>query len=169
MESPLTNGVVLDSSVGFALETMVIETAIAATKSVAWLVMMMGTMPNGIDILIKEPKAYARFPLALLPVRKPGLENKDAGDTEDDDDEEENEAAGDEDDDAGEEEDGLGKDGEGEDGGDAEDEPVANGDGASGDEDDDDDDDDGGEYEEEEEGEEDEEEEELQPPAKRRK
>ncbi|KAK9032196.1 hypothetical protein V6N11_056472 [Hibiscus sabdariffa] len=151
----------------------VVETAIAATKSVAWLLMVMGTMPNGINVLIKEPEAHAGFPLDLLAVRKSCPENKDAGDTEDDDDDdEEDEAAGDEDEDAGEEEDGSGKDDEGEDGGDPEDEPEANGDGANGDEDDEDDDDnddDGGEDEEEEEEEEDEEEEELQPPAKRRK
>ncbi|PPD84354.1 hypothetical protein GOBAR_DD18720 [Gossypium barbadense] len=78
MEIPLPNGVMLDSSVGFALQAMVVETAIVVTNSVAWLLMMMGTMPNGIDALIKEPEAYAGFLLALLAVRKPGLENKDA-------------------------------------------------------------------------------------------
>ncbi|XP_022754476.1 glutamic acid-rich protein-like [Durio zibethinus] len=166
------NAVVLDSFVGFALQAMVVETAIVATKSVSWLLMMMGTLPNGIDVFIKEPEAYAGFPLArLLAVSKPGPGNKDACDTEDDDDDEEDEAADDQDEDGGEEEDGSGEEGKNE--GDPEDEPEANGDGGSGEEDDDDDDDDNdddddGEEEEEEEGEE-EEEEELQPPTKKRK
>ncbi|XP_016750310.2 LOW QUALITY PROTEIN: glutamic acid-rich protein [Gossypium hirsutum] len=159
-----------DSLLGFALQAMVVESAIIATKSVAWLLMMMGSLPDGIDSHIKEPEAYTGFPLAQLhAVRKPSPENKDACDTEDDEDEDEDEAGDDQDEDADEE------DASGEDEGDPEDEPEANGDGASGDEDDDDeddddDDDDDGEEEEEEEEEEDEdEEEELQPPAKKRK
>ncbi|XWS72707.1 hypothetical protein CRYUN_Cryun02cG0063600 [Craigia yunnanensis] len=171
-ESLPPNAVVLDSFVGFALQAMVVETAIVATKSVAWLLMMMGTLPNGFVVFIKEPEAYAGFPLSqLLAVSKPGPENKDASDTEDDDDDdEEDEAADDPDEDEGEEEDGSGE--EGEDEGDPEDDPEANGDGGTGDEDDedddnDDDDDDDGEEDEEEE--EEEEEEELQPPAKKRK
>ncbi|KAB2080236.1 hypothetical protein ES319_A05G057900v1 [Gossypium barbadense] len=158
-----------DSLLGFALQAMVVESAIIATKSVAWLLMMMGSLPDGIDSHIKEPEAYTGFPLAQLhAVRKPSPKNKDACDTEDDEDEED-EAGDDQDEDADEE------DASGEDEGDPEDEPEANGDGASGDEDDededdDDDDDDDGEEEEEEEEEEDEdEEEELQPPAKKRK
>ncbi|XP_039007849.1 uncharacterized protein LOC120135679 isoform X2 [Hibiscus syriacus] len=65
---------------------------------------MMG-MPNGIDIHLKEPEAYAGFPLAqLLAVRKPSPENKDASDTEDDDDNvDDEEAEDDQDEDAGEE------------------------------------------------------------------
>ncbi|KAK8610193.1 hypothetical protein V6N13_081359 [Hibiscus sabdariffa] len=113
--------------------------------------LQMGTMPNGINVLIKEAEAHTGFPVALLAVKKPCPENKDAGDTEDDDDDDEkDEAAGDEDEDASEDE--SGKDGEGEDGGDPEDEPEADRDGASGneDEDDDDDDDDGKDKEEEE-------------------
>ncbi|WRX32542.1 hypothetical protein QQP08_025029 [Theobroma cacao] len=114
MESLSHNAVVLDSFLGFALQAMVVETAIVASKSVAWLLMMMGTRPNGIDVFIKETEAYAGFPLAqLLVVRKPGLENKDASDTEDDDDDddEEDEAADDQDEDGGEEEDGSGEEG----------------------------------------------------------
>ncbi|MBA0816899.1 hypothetical protein Gohar_001513 [Gossypium harknessii] len=188
MESLPINGTVFDSSLVFALQTMVVETAIVATKSFAWSLMMdvkeellgcllrkdckrlkMGTLPNGIDVFIKEPEAYAGFPLAqLIAMTKPGPENKDASDTDDDDDDED-EAVDDED--GGEEEDGSGEEDEEE--GDPEDEPEANGDGGTGDEDDDDDDDDdddeGEEEEEEEEEEEDEEEEELQPPAKKRK
>ncbi|KAB2027800.1 hypothetical protein E1A91_D05G061300v1 [Gossypium mustelinum] len=160
-----------DSLLGFALQAMVVESAIIATKSVAWLLMMMGSLPDGIDSHIKEPEAYTGFPLAQLhAVRKPSPENKDACDTEDDEDEDEKDEAGDDQDEDADEEDASG-----EDEGDPEDEPEANGDGASGDEDDDDeddddDDDDDGEEEEEEEEEEDEdEEEELQPPAKKRK
>ncbi|KAH1067303.1 hypothetical protein J1N35_032290 [Gossypium stocksii] len=159
-----------DSLLGFALQAMVVESAIIATNSVAWLLMMIGSLPDGIDSHIKEPEAYTGFPLAQLhAVRKPSPENKDACDTEDDEDEDEEDEADDQDEDADEE------DASGEDEGDPEDEPEANGDGASGDDDDedddDDDDDDGdGEEEEEEEEEEDEdEEEELQPPAKKRK
>ncbi|GMI84390.1 hypothetical protein HRI_002108300 [Hibiscus trionum] len=168
-----TNGAVFGSSVGFALQAMVVETAIVATKSVAWLLMIMGTLPNGIDAFNREPEAFAGFLLSqLVAMTKPGPENKDASDTEDDDDEEdEDEAADEQDEDAGEEEDESGEDGEEE--GDPEDEPEANGDGGSGDEDEDgdgdDDDDDDDDDEGEEEEEEDEEEEELQPPAKKRK
>ncbi|GMJ11111.1 hypothetical protein HRI_004780300 [Hibiscus trionum] len=165
-ESLPTNGAVLGSSVGFALQSMVVETAIVATKSVVWLLMMMGTLPNGIDVFNQGPEAYAGFPLAQLIARtKRGPENKDASDTEDDDDEDEDEAADDQDEDGGEEEDESGEEED-----DPEDEPQANGDAGSGDEDDDDDDDDDeGEEDEEEEEEEDEDEEELQPPAKKRK
>ncbi|KAK8637908.1 hypothetical protein V6N13_136361 [Hibiscus sabdariffa] len=166
-ESLPTNGAVFGSSVGFALQAMVVETAIVATKSVVWLLMMMGTLPNGIDVFDQGPEAYAGFPLAqLIAKTKPGPENKDASDTEDDD-EDEDEAADDQDEDGGEEEDESGEEED-----DPEDEPEANGDAGSGDEDDDDDDDDDddeGEEEEEEEEEEDEDEEELQPPAKKRK
>ncbi|XWS26194.1 hypothetical protein CRYUN_Cryun26dG0010100 [Craigia yunnanensis] len=170
VESLSPNDGALDSFLGFALQAMVVETAIVATKSVAWLLMTMGTLPNGFDVFIKEPEVYAGFPLAqLLAVRKPGPENKDASDTEDDDDEEdEDEAADDQDEDGGEEEDGSGE--EGEDEGDPEDGLEANGDGGSGDEDDEDEDEDEDEDDdEEEEDEEEEEEEELQPPAKKRK
>ncbi|KAL4342272.1 hypothetical protein GQ457_08G004240 [Hibiscus cannabinus] len=169
-ESLSTNGAVSGSYVGFALQAMAVETAIVATKTLAWLLMMMGTLPNGIDVFNQEPEAYAGFPLAqIIAMTKPGPENKDASDTEDDDDDEdEDEPADEQDEDAGEEEDESGEEGEEE--GDPEDEPEANGDGGSGDEDEDgDDDDDDDEGEEEEEEEEDEEEEELQPPAKKRK
>ncbi|XP_039007844.1 uncharacterized protein LOC120135679 isoform X1 [Hibiscus syriacus] len=93
-----------DALLGFALQAMVVESAIIVTKSVAWLLKMMG-MPNGIDIHLKEPEAYAGFPLAqLLAVRKPSPENKDASDTEDDDDNvDDEEAEDDQDEDAGEE------------------------------------------------------------------
>lgn len=40
MESLSHNAVVLDSFLGFALQAMVVETAIVASKSVAWLLMM---------------------------------------------------------------------------------------------------------------------------------
>ncbi|KAE8732576.1 Topless-related protein 4 [Hibiscus syriacus] len=81
-----------DALLGFALQAMVVESAI-----------IMG-MPNGIDIHLKEPEAYAGFPLAqLLAVRKPSPENKDASDTEDDDDNvDDEEAEDDQDEDAGE-------------------------------------------------------------------
>ncbi|KAK8486138.1 hypothetical protein V6N11_019961 [Hibiscus sabdariffa] len=161
---------------GFGVATkiaMVVETAIVATKTLAWLLMMMGTLPIGIDVFNQEPEAYAGFLLArFMVMTKPGPENKDASDTEDDDDEDEDEPVDEQDEDAGEEEDESGEEGEEE--GDPEDEPEANGDGGSGDEDEDededgDDDDDDDDEEEEEEEEEDEEEEELQPPAKKRK
>ncbi|OMO61633.1 hypothetical protein CCACVL1_23362 [Corchorus capsularis] len=172
MGSLSQKAVVLDNFVGFALQAAFVEAAIVASKSVAWFLMMMGTLPNGIDVFLKEPEAYAGFPLAqLLPVGKPGPENKDSSDTEDDDEEEE-EVADDQDED---EDEGEDEDASGEDEGDPEDEPEANGGGGTGDdedEDEDDDDDDDGEEEEEEEEDDDEdeeEEEELQPPAKKRK
>ncbi|XP_039028325.1 acidic leucine-rich nuclear phosphoprotein 32 family member E-like [Hibiscus syriacus] len=170
-ESLPTKGAIFCSSLGFVLQATVVEVAIVATKSVACLLMMMGTLPNGIIVFNQEPEAYAGFPLVqIIPMTKPGPENKDASDTEDDDDEDEDEAVDEQDEDAGEE-DESGEEGEEE--GDPEDEPEANGDGGSGDEDeededDDDDDDDEGEEEEEEQEEEDEDEK-LQPPAKKRK
>ncbi|XP_038993947.1 nonsense-mediated mRNA decay protein 2-like [Hibiscus syriacus] len=104
-ESVPTNGAVFGCSVGFALQAMVLETAIVAANSVARLLMMMGTLPNGIDVFNQEPEANAGFPLAqLIAMTKPGPENKDASDTEDDDDENEDEAPDDEDEDGGEEE-----------------------------------------------------------------
>ncbi|XP_039024440.1 glutamic acid-rich protein-like [Hibiscus syriacus] len=169
-ESLPRKGAVFGSSVGFVLQAMVVQTAIVATKSAAWLLMMMGTLPNGIGVFNQEPEAYAGFPLTqLIGMTKPGPENKDASDTEDDDDEDEDEAVDEQDEDAGEEEDESG-----EEEGDPEDEPEANRDGGSGDDNGDDDDDDDGDEDDDDEGEEEEEEEEdedeeLQPPAKKRK
>ncbi|TYJ02218.1 hypothetical protein E1A91_A13G212300v1 [Gossypium mustelinum] len=65
-ESLPINGTVFDSSLVFALQTMVVETAIVATKSFAWSLMMMGTLPNGIDVFIKEPEAYAGLVASIV-------------------------------------------------------------------------------------------------------
>ncbi|OMO90770.1 hypothetical protein COLO4_18893 [Corchorus olitorius] len=80
MGSLSQKAVVLDSFVGFALQAAVVEAAIVASKSVAWLLMMMGTLPNGIDVFLKEPEAYAGFPLAqLFAVEKPGWAESGCG------------------------------------------------------------------------------------------
>ncbi|KAI9191369.1 hypothetical protein LWI28_007591 [Acer negundo] len=173
-ESLHLNAVVLQSFLRSAMEFVVAETAIVATNSIAWSLLMMGTLPDGTNFLPTGPDSFERFPFSELhAVKKPGPENKDGSDTEDDEEDEEDDAADDPDEEGEEEEeaeDGSGE--ENDDEGDPEDEPEANGGGGSGDEDDedDDDDDDGEEEEDEEEEEEDEDEDEVpQPPTKKRK
>ncbi|KAK0572407.1 hypothetical protein LWI29_031133 [Acer saccharum] len=163
-ESLRLNAVDLQSFLRSAMEFVVAETAIVATNSIVWSLLMMGTLPDGTNFLPTGPDSFERFPFSELhAVKKPGPENKDGSDTEDDEEDEEEDAADDPDEEGEEEEaeDGSGE--ENDDEGDPEDEPEANGGGGSGDEDDDDDDDDddGEEEEDEEEEEEDEDDDEL--------
>ncbi|KAJ9141043.1 hypothetical protein P3X46_031626 [Hevea brasiliensis] len=151
------------------MEAMVVETALAAWKSLAYLFFVVGSLPDDIDALPKLTAMDERFPLnELFKIKHPDAENKDASDTEDDDEEDDDNAE-----DPDDEGDGDFSGEEGGEEGDPEDDPEANGEGGSDDEDDDDDDDDGDEdddEEDEEDEEEEEEEEEVpQPPAKKRK
>ncbi|KAI4335658.1 hypothetical protein L6164_014287 [Bauhinia variegata] len=158
--------------IGSLVEAMVVETVLAAGKSLTCLLMLTGSLLAEINDSV-SPNLTAmdgRFPLEALSGRKhTHLENKNASETEDDEDDDDDED-GDDDDEDGDDEDFSGE--EGEDEGDPEDEPEANGAGGSDDDDDDDDDDDGEEEDDEDEDnedEEDEEEETPQPPSKKRK
>ncbi|XP_073279055.1 uncharacterized protein [Primulina huaijiensis] len=149
-------------------EAAALQTILAAQKSLACLLLLMGALLNNIDVL--PDLTEKRFPIDdLHRLEKPGPENKDASDTEDDElDDDADEL--DDDDDAGDEDFSAGEEGGDDEEGDPEDEPEANGNGGSGDDEEEDDDDgDDDEDGDEDEGDEEEEEEEDQPPAKKRK
>ncbi|XP_009363934.2 pheromone-processing carboxypeptidase KEX1 [Pyrus x bretschneideri] len=160
--------------VGSLLEAMVVDTVVAAHNSLALLLLATGALMNGINMSPELTAITGRFPFKeLLKVEKPGVENKDASDTEDDNEDEDDEEVDDPEDDDARDEDFSGDEGADKEG-DPEDDPEANGDGGSDEDDDeeDDDDDDGDDDDDEDEdGEEEEEEEEEipQPPAKKRK
>ncbi|KAA8521599.1 hypothetical protein F0562_012272 [Nyssa sinensis] len=143
MEGLSSDVVVLDRFVCSVIEAVVVETTIGAAKSLACLLFMMGSLPNGTDVCPREPGTFERVSIAGLNMEKkqPDPENKDGSETEDDD-EDDDDGGDDQDEDAGDEEDLSGEEGNDEDEGDPEGGPEANGDGGSEDDDDDDDDDD---------------------------
>ncbi|KAJ6849773.1 glutamic acid-rich protein-like [Iris pallida] len=154
------------------VETIVVETALVAAKSLLGLFMVMDSLSSKTDILGKGPEGIPGMFVAVAGKNKAEPENKDDGDSEDDDDEDDEDDAGEDDeddDDAGEEDSGdEGKDN----GGDEDDDPEANGAGSEdGDDDDDDEDNDDDDEDDEDEEEDDEEDEDdiPQPPAKKRK
>ncbi|CAK9146272.1 unnamed protein product [Ilex paraguariensis] len=158
----------LERMVCSALEAVVVDTALVAQKTLVWLILLIVSVPNDIDMLPNPLGEEKSFPLRdLNRVTRPDAENKDASDTEDDEDEDNDADVNDEDDDefSGEE---VSDDDEG----DSEDDVEANGDGGSDDDDDDDDDsdeDDDDDSDEDEGEEEDDEEEQNQPPFKKKK
>ncbi|KAJ4850012.1 hypothetical protein Tsubulata_016248 [Turnera subulata] len=168
------------------MEAVVVETAIAASKSLLCSLLMMGSLSDGSDVLAEESGTtqgfvalfifpdcspvllvrvsylfdlLCRFPIGeLFAMKRPDSENKDASETEDDEEEDNDDAADDQDEEEDNENDGSGDDGE--ENGEPKDEPAANGDGASDDEDEEEDDDEDEEEDEEDDDEEEEEEEE---------
>ncbi|KAH7858980.1 hypothetical protein Vadar_030107 [Vaccinium darrowii] len=156
-----------------AVEALVMETLLAAQRSIGFFLVAAGTMLNDVNVLPNFTGIDGSFPIDELHRRKcPGPENKDASDTDDDDEDEVDDDDEDDVDDAGDEdfsgEEG-GDDDDDEDG-DPEEAPPANGNGGNDDEDEDDEDDDeDDEGDEEDEDEEEDEEDEDQPPAKKRK
>ncbi|PSS36129.1 Histidine-rich glycoprotein [Actinidia chinensis var. chinensis] len=149
------------------VEDVVVETLLAAHRSLACLLMVTGSLLK--DVIVQPNLIDERFPIDNLHRRnRPGPENKDASDTDnddedgDDDDDQDDDDAGDEDF-SGEE----GGDDDDDEEGDPEEDPAANGNGGSDDDDDEEGDDEEGD--EDEEDEEEDEEDEDQPPAKKRK
>lgn len=165
-------------SMAFAvMEAVVVDTALVVGSTVLCIFMATGVLLNHSNISPVFTGTDERFPIGDLHRKEqPGLENKDASDTDNDDEGDDDDDADEQEDDDGGDEDFSGEEGEDDDVGDPEDDPEANGEGGSddeegdddeGDDDDDGDDDENGEDEEEEE--EEEEEEDVQPPAKKRK
>ncbi|GFZ11856.1 hypothetical protein Acr_23g0002410 [Actinidia rufa] len=139
-------------------------------KSLAFLLLAIGSLPKDVDLFLDALGVDKRFPLSELNrVTKPNAGNKDASETEDDDDDDDDDGDDDDDDDDDNDDDDDGLSGEESDGdGDPDDDTEANGDGGSNDDDDDDDDDDDSD-EDDDEDEEDEEDEQAQPPYKKKK
>ncbi|TXG62207.1 hypothetical protein EZV62_013570 [Acer yangbiense] len=59
-ESLHLNAVVLQSFLRSAMEFVVAETAIVATNSIAWSLLMMGTLPDGTNFLPTGPDSFER-------------------------------------------------------------------------------------------------------------
>ncbi|PIN20328.1 hypothetical protein CDL12_07008 [Handroanthus impetiginosus] len=161
--STLRKQVVLCSFV----EAAVVNTLLAAQKSLACLLMLTGSLLNDVDGLPDWNEKW--FPMSeLYRLEKPGPENQDASDTEDEDEDDED-ADDQDDDDAGDEDFSGGEEGGDDDEGDPEEDPEANGNEGSDDDDEEDDDGDDDEDGDEDDDEEEDEDEEDQPPAKKRK
>ncbi|KAL1819616.1 hypothetical protein DCAR_0415911 [Daucus carota subsp. sativus] len=151
------------------VSTFVVETVLAAQRSVLCLLLLADVLLKIKDRLLDLIGGDQRFPVEELHRRKrPETENVDGSDTEDD---EEDDDDVEQDDDEGDEDFSGEEGGDDDEEGDPEEDPVANGNGGSGDEDDEDEDGDGDEDEdgEDEEDDEEDEDEEDAPPAKKRK
>ncbi|KAJ6758614.1 PHOSPHOPANTOTHENOYLCYSTEINE DECARBOXYLASE SUBUNIT VHS3-LIKE ISOFORM X1 [Salix koriyanagi] len=127
-----SNAVVVEGFLSSIIETVVLETAIAAWKAFALSLFMIGSLPNGFDDFPEESGTSQGFPFTGLHIRKkPDPDNQDASDTDDDEDNEDGQDDQDDDDDEGEDDEGDDDDvpDKGKDGEDPVEVPEANGDG----------------------------------------
>ncbi|KAI3773456.1 hypothetical protein L1987_47985 [Smallanthus sonchifolius] len=145
---------------------LMVQTVVAAEKSICWLLFLIGSIPNNADALSDLLEAEKRFPFSdLKKVSSPYAECKDNSENEDDSEDDEDADVGDDNDNDAEDSSGEEDDDEQ---GDADSDSDANDDEDDDDDegDDDDDDDDEGD---DDDDDEDDEEEENQPPFKKKK